>query len=107
MYEKSETSSPTVGTDSLMYSIIVDAKEGRDVATADVVGAYLNADMDRFTLMKLTGDTVKIMLRVCNRYKQFVTYEGGKPVLYLRLKKALYGCVRVPLYCGMNYLLTL
>jgi hypothetical protein len=37
MYEKSETSSPTVSTDSLMYSVMIDAKEGRDVATADMV----------------------------------------------------------------------
>jgi hypothetical protein len=94
MYEKSETSSPTVSTDSLMYSAIIDAKEGRDVATADVVGAYLNADMDRFTLMKLMGEAVTIMLDVCDSYQKYVTQENGKPVLYLRLKKALYGCVR-------------
>jgi hypothetical protein len=30
-------------------SLIIDAKEERDVATADVVGAYLNADMKDFT----------------------------------------------------------
>jgi hypothetical protein len=94
MYEKSETSSPTVSTDSLMYSMIIDAREGRDVATADVVGAYLNADMDSFTLMKLTGQAVEIMLQVCESDRKFVAHEGGKPVLYLRLKKALYGCVR-------------
>jgi Reverse transcriptase (RNA-dependent DNA polymerase) len=68
MYEKSETSSPTVSTDSLMYSVMIDAKEGRDVATAFVVGAYLNADMDRFSLMKLTGTAVDIMVSVSYMY---------------------------------------
>ena len=38
MYEKSQTASPTVSTDALMLSIILEAYEGRNVATADVVG---------------------------------------------------------------------
>jgi hypothetical protein len=39
-----------------MLSITIkDAREGRDVATADVAGAYLKADMDDFVIMKFTG----------------------------------------------------
>jgi hypothetical protein len=38
LYEKTETSSPTVSNEALMYTILIDAKERRDVATADVVG---------------------------------------------------------------------
>jgi Reverse transcriptase (RNA-dependent DNA polymerase) len=91
--QRSETSSPTVSTDSLMYSVMIDAKEGRDVATADVVGAYLNADMDRFTLMKLTGEAMDIMVSVCDMYRKYISQENGKPVLYLLLNKTLYGCV--------------
>jgi hypothetical protein len=94
LFEKSETTSPTVANDALMLSILIDAKERRDVATADVVGAYLNADMDQFTLMKLTGEAVDIMVRVDKTYAAYVSQEKGKPVLYLQLKKALYGCVK-------------
>jgi Reverse transcriptase (RNA-dependent DNA polymerase) len=94
LFDKTETTSPTVANDSLMYSILIDAKERRDVATADVVGAYLNADMEDFTLMKLTGEAVNIMVQVNNLYQPFVTTEKGKPVLYLQLKKALYWCVK-------------
>lgn len=43
---REETSLPTVSTDALMLSILIDTKERRDVATADVAGAYLHADMD-------------------------------------------------------------
>jgi hypothetical protein len=64
LYDKSETTSPTVANDALMYSIIIDATERCDVATADVVGAYLNADRKYFTLMKLTGEAVGIMIQV-------------------------------------------
>jgi len=77
-----------------MLSIIIDAYERRDVATADVVGAYLNADMPDFTVTKLTGDAVDIMCRVNPKYKEFVTMEKGKKVLYVQLLKALYGCVQ-------------
>ena len=63
MYEKSKTASPTVATDSLiMLSIIVDAHdEQRDVATADIPGAYLKADMKDFTIMKFTGASINIL----------------------------------------------
>jgi hypothetical protein len=37
MYDKSQTASPTVLTDALMLSIMINAKEARNVATADVV----------------------------------------------------------------------
>jgi hypothetical protein len=94
LFSKAETTSPTVSTDALMYTMVIDAKERRDVATADVVGAYLNADMDTFTLMKLTGETVDIMVQVDNKYAEYVSIEKGKPVLYLQLQKALYGCVK-------------
>jgi hypothetical protein len=84
LYNKAETSSPTVSNEALMYTIIVDAKEHRDVATADVVGAYLTADMVDFTLMKLTGDAVYIMLKVDQSYSKFVTTENGKRTIYLQ-----------------------
>jgi hypothetical protein len=41
LYDKSETASPTVSSEALMLSIVIDAHEQRDVATADVAGAYL------------------------------------------------------------------
>ena len=50
LYDKSETASPTVATDPLMVSIIIDAFEKRDVATADIAGAYLKAHMKHFTI---------------------------------------------------------
>ena len=94
LYEKHETSSPTISTESLLISLIIDALEERDVAVADVVGAYLKAYMKDFVLLKLTGQTVGIITEVNPKYKEFVTYEKGKPVLYLQLLKALYGCVQ-------------
>ncbi|GAX19772.1 hypothetical protein FisN_3Hu001, partial [Fistulifera solaris] len=93
MYDKSQTASPTVSTDALLLSLIVDAHEGRDVAIADVVGAYLKANMKDFTLLKFTGESVDIMCKMNPKYEAFVAVEGGKRVLYVQLLKALYGCV--------------
>ena len=94
LYSKEETSSPTVSTDALMLSLMIDAAEHRDVATADVAGAYLHAKLDDFTLLKVEGQSVDIMCDVNEMYEKYVTIEHGKRVLYLQLLKALYGCVK-------------
>ncbi len=52
MYDRSDTASPTVAKDALMLSILIYSHEGRDVGTADVVGAYLKAYMDDYILVK-------------------------------------------------------
>jgi hypothetical protein len=94
VYDKSQTASPTVSTDALMLSIIIDAFEARDVATADVVGAYLKAFMDNFVIMKFVGPSVSIQCKLNPEHKRFVTTENDVIVLYVRLIKALYGCVK-------------
>jgi hypothetical protein len=85
LYTKEETSPPTVSTDALMMSIMIDAWEHRSVSTADVAGAYLHAELDDFTLLKIEGESVDIMITcgVCDDYKKFVKHENGKKVLYL------------------------
>jgi hypothetical protein len=68
---------------------MIDAKERRDVATADVEGAYLHTDLEDFFLLKLVGKVDDIMCQVNPKYKKFVVIENGKKVLYLQLLKAL------------------
>jgi len=55
-----------------MLSILIDAKERRDVATANVAGAYLHTDMDNFTLLKMEGELVDIMCNVSTEYKRLL-----------------------------------
>ena len=86
-------SSPTVQQESLILSLIIDAREGRDVAIADVVGAYLLATMEDYVLIRLTGKPVEIMCGISEEYRKYVVLESGKRVPYLRLKKDLYGCM--------------
>jgi len=74
--------------------MILNAIEGRDVAFADVVGAYLHTHMTEFVAMRITGAEVDILCKLKPEWEEFVTIENGKHVLYVRLNKALYGYVQ-------------
>ena len=76
-----------------MMTLLVEALEQRAVATGDVPGVYLHAALKDFTVLKLTGESVESLCEADESYKKFVTYERGKKVIYVKLKKALYGCV--------------
>ena len=56
--KKEDVASPTVKLESLILSLLIDAHENRDVATVDVVGAYLIAGMKDHVIVKLTGESV-------------------------------------------------
>ena len=81
---KEESSSPTIQLESLMMSLMIDAKENRDVATADIVGAYLLAEMQDKVIVKLKGTSVDILCKANNKYKDFVISENDTKVIYLR-----------------------
>ncbi|GFH61250.1 hypothetical protein CTEN210_17726 [Chaetoceros tenuissimus] len=92
---REEASSPTLRIESLMGLILFAAVEKRDVAIFDVPGAYLHAELgeDKFVLLKLEGDFVRIMCDVNPEYEQDIIYKDGQPVLYLQILKALYGMI--------------
>lgn len=95
---KEDASSPTVAIESLMLTCVIDAKEKRDVATADIPGAFMQADMDEVVYMRLEGKMVEILLEIAPEvYGPYVTEVNGKKVLYVLLVKALYGTLRAAL----------
>jgi hypothetical protein len=102
---KEEATSPAVSIESLILTLMIDSYEGRDIATADVAGAFLKGDMPDFVLIKLVNEEVDIMCDVDPVNKQYITYEGPKRVLYMQLNKALYGCMKSAIiwyetFCG-------
>ena len=94
---KEEASSPTVSIESIMLTSVIDALEGRHVATADIPGAFMQADMDEVVHMRLAGKMVELLLRIAPEFEQYVVIEGGQRVLYVLLLKALYGTMRAAL----------
>ncbi|MEL6660658.1 MAG: reverse transcriptase domain-containing protein, partial [Bacteroidota bacterium] len=94
LYTKAETTSPTVSSEALAITTIVDAYEGRDIATCDITGAYLNAHIDDYVTMKFTGRAVDVLCQLDPSFKEKIVYEKGRKILYARLNRALYGCVK-------------
>ena len=92
---KEDASSPTIYLEYSFTSLIVTVHEGRDVVIFDVPREYLNADMpeDKFILLKVEVEFVDIMLEVKPKHNKNVCVENGVKVIYLRLLKALHGCM--------------
>ena len=90
------THSPTVSIEGLSISLTIDAKEERHVAVCDIVGAYLNADMEDKVIMIFRGNMADYMIQINpKRYAKSVHVQpDGTKVLYVRLRKALYGCIQ-------------
>lgn len=86
--------SHSVQLESLVLVLLIDAHDGKDVATVDVMGVYLLANMKDFVLVKLTRGAVDILCEVNKRYLPFVTIVKCTKVLYMRLTNALYGCMQ-------------
>jgi hypothetical protein len=61
---KEETSSPTVRTESLMLSCVIDAKERRNVLTCDVPGAFVQVDVDETVHVRLEGPLAELLAKV-------------------------------------------
>ena len=94
---KEETSSPTIHTESLFLTCIIDALEKRRVVTLDIPGAFMQTDIDEIIHVKLVGELAELLTRVDPSYNQFVTYENKKKVIYTELDKALYGTLQAAL----------
>ena len=88
--------SPTSSNEGTIASFMIDAYERRTIAVLDIPGAYLHAGMKhnkRRVLMKLRGVFVDLMCKANPKYKKYVCYENGMKTLYLKLLRALYGCI--------------
>ena len=90
---KTETSSPTAAIESVFITVLIDAREGRDVAIVDIPGAFLQTAASSNTIIKLQGSIVKIMLKINPSWKAFIVHEGKNrtPTIYSKAIKALYG----------------
>ena len=87
--------SPTSSTEGLVSSLVRDVVEKRDVAIFDIPGAYLQTALadDKIILMRIKGIFVDIMIKVNPEYAKYVVYKKGVKVLYVRVLRALYGCI--------------
>ena len=59
--QKEDTSSPTMAIESLFISATLDALERRNVATVDIPGAFMQADLVGDVHMKLEGKIADLL----------------------------------------------
>ena len=95
---KEDSTSPTVSTEAVLLTSVIDAKERREVMTVDIPGAFMQGDQDETVHMKLEGKLAELLAQ-CDptKYQPYLTTENGKTILYVELVKALYGTIRAAL----------
>ena len=84
---------PTVATESVFITAIINAHEGRNVACFDIPGVFLHADVDKDITMVLKGRLAELMVQVApNLYRKYITVnKKGAAILNVNMQKALYG----------------
>ena len=94
--EGESVASPTVSVEALITALLIAAHEGREVVSFDIPGAFLQAEMsdDKLVLLVLRGEFVDYMCEVNPEHIPNVRYDKrGKKVLYMRVVRAIYGCI--------------
>ena len=87
-----DVTSPTVATPAVFMAVAIAARERRKVATIDIGGAFLNAEMGHHNVyMMLDPLLAAILQRVDAKYQEYVNDDGS---IIVKLNKALYGCVQ-------------
>jgi hypothetical protein len=93
---KEDASSPTVATEAVLLSCIIDAKEGRDVTVIDIPNAFIQTrveDEGDMAIIKIRGVLVDILVKIApDVYKSYVTTDKkGIKQLLVQCQNALYG----------------
>ena len=75
--QKEQTSSPTVSNQALFLSCLIDAKERRDIATADVPGAFLQTKSKGEVIIRLDQQMAVKLARINPKYAKDMVEEKG------------------------------
>jgi hypothetical protein len=82
--EEDDAASPTMSTKALLISCAIDATEQRKVITADISGAFLQADIDEFVTVVFEGIMVDLLIHTDPIYAKYVyTMKSGKKLIYV------------------------
>jgi hypothetical protein len=62
LYQKWEASSPTVRKESVLFTSMLGAHQGRVIGVYDIPGAFLHAKQTDLTYVRMTDDAAKLLL---------------------------------------------
>jgi hypothetical protein len=93
---KEDASSPTVATESILLSCIIDAEEERDVAVIDIPNAFIQTRVENeedMAFIKIRGVLIDILVEIApDVYKPFVIKDNlGSKQLLVQCQNAHYG----------------
>lgn len=90
---KEDAASPTVMTNSVFMTWVVNTYTGRNVGACDLPGTFLHNVTDKKVVMLLSGELCELMVKVnLKLYRKYVMHDKkGVPVLYVKLYKSMYG----------------
>ena len=93
---KEEASSPTVATESVLLTCVIDAEEERDVAVVDIPNAFIQTrveDEKDMAIIKIRGVLVDVLVDIApSVYSRYVTTDKkGNKQLVVRCLNAIYG----------------
>jgi hypothetical protein len=61
---REDASSPTVATESVFLTALIDAEENREVAVVDIPGVFMQVDMAEETIVRITGKMAELLLEI-------------------------------------------
>ena len=101
---REDSASPTVANESLLLTATIDAKENRDIMTNDLPNAFIQTlipepkEGEERVIMKITGVLVDMLTKLApETYANYVVFEKGNKVLYVIVKRAIYGMLQAAL----------
>jgi hypothetical protein len=91
--EHDDATSPTATTESILITTTIDAKQKRDVMTADIPNAFVQTDVDKENqvkgeciIMKIRGPLVGMLTKIAPEvYEGYWTNKGKTKVLYVEM----------------------
>jgi hypothetical protein len=109
---KEDASSPTVATESVLVSCIIDAEEEWDGAVVDIPNAFVQARVENekdVAFIKIRGILVNILVEIAlDVYKLYVSkYKKGSKQLLVKCQNSLYGTMVASLLCYQNFVKSL
>ena len=99
IWKKEDAASPTPHLESVFITAGISAMEGRVNRCFDIPSAFPTTRTDEEVIMRLKGELADFLVNLHpGLYAQYVIKDSrGKSLLFVRLKKALYGLMRAAL----------
>ena len=94
---KEEAASPTVSMEALLTTAVIDATQNRDVITLDIPNTFMQTPMPKShqkVIARINRLLVYYLEEIClETYSKYIIHQNNTKVLYVEMKKALYGMI--------------